>query len=190
MRKDFGPRPYLFPQPVLMIATYGPDDQVNVMNMAWGGLCAENLVALNLYEGHRTSKNIKARRAFTISIADAAHIEAADLFGIVSGNSVPDKFERTGLTATRSRFVDAPIVEEFPVTLECKVVSMESNPGDFRVVGQIMNASAREDVLDENGQVDPARIGALIADQFKGCYYAVGENLGPISTFGRKLMGA
>lgn len=188
MRKDFGPKPYLFPMPVLMIATYGEDDKVDVMNMAWGGICAERKVALNLYEGHRTSKNIKARNAFTVSVADVAHIAAADFFGIVSGNDVEDKFERSGLTAVRSRFVDAPVIEEFPVTLECKVASIESAPGEFRVVGEILNASAREDVLDEKGEIDPSCLGAFAADQFQGGYYAIGEKLGDITSFGSKLL--
>lgn len=98
MKKDLGVKPYLFPMPVLMIATYGDNDVVDVMNMAWGGICAENMVSLNIGEDHKTSENIKKRRAFTLSIADIPHIEAADFFGIATGNKMPDKFERTGLT--------------------------------------------------------------------------------------------
>ena len=92
MLKDLGVKPYTFPMPVLMIATYGEDGKVDVMNMAWGGVCAENMVALNIDEDHKTSANIKARGAFTLSIADIPHIEAADFFGIASGNKMPDKF--------------------------------------------------------------------------------------------------
>ena len=89
MRKDFGPKNYLFPMPVLMIATYGENDEVDVMNMAWGGICDSDKVALNITESHKTSKNIKARGAFTISVADAAHVVEADYLGIVSGNNSP-----------------------------------------------------------------------------------------------------
>ena len=99
--------------PVLMISTYGDNDVVDVMNMAWGGICADNMVSLNISEDHKTSENIKKRGAFTLSIADLPHIEAADFFGIASGNKMPDKFERSGLTAVKSQKVDAPVVEEF-----------------------------------------------------------------------------
>ena len=104
-----------------MIATYGDNNVVDVMNMAWGGVCAENMVSLNISADHKTSENIQKRKAFTLSIADIPHIEAADFFGIATGNKMPDKFERTGLTAIKSEKVDAPIVEEFPLTLECRV---------------------------------------------------------------------
>ncbi len=120
MKKELGVHPYLFPMPVLMIATYGDDNVVDVMNMAWGGICAENMVSLNIDEDHKTSENIKKRGAFTLSIADIPHIEAADFFGIASGNKMPDKFERSGLSAVKSEKVDAPIVQEFPLTLECR----------------------------------------------------------------------
>ena len=113
MKKDLGVKPYTFPMPVLMIATYGADGTVDVMNMAWGGVCAENMVALNIDEDHKTAENIKARGAFTLSIADIPHIKEADFFGIATGNKMPDKFARSGLHAVRSEKVDAPVVEEF-----------------------------------------------------------------------------
>ena len=122
MKINLGVKPYLFPMPVLMIATYGEDDRVNVMNMAWGGICDDNKVALNISDTHKTADNLRARRAFTISVANQDHLEAADYFGMVTGNKVPDKFERTGLHAVRSERVDAPVVTEFPLTIECRVV--------------------------------------------------------------------
>ena len=117
MKKDLGVNPYLFPMPVLMIATYGEDGVVDVMNMAWGGICAENMVSLNISEGHKTSENIKKRGAFTLSIADIPHIKEADFLGTASGNTMPDKFARSGLTAVKSEKVDAPVIQEFPITL-------------------------------------------------------------------------
>ena len=155
MKKELGVHPYLFPMPVLMIATYGDDDTVDVMNMAWGGICAENMVSLNIDEGHKTSENIKKRGAFTLSIADIPHIEAADFFGIASGNKMANKFERSGLTAVKSEKVDAPIVQEFPLTLECKVVEDKMEVYGHHVIGEIVGVLADESVLDENGNVIP-----------------------------------
>ena len=188
MLKDLGVKPYTFPMPVLMIATYGEDGKPDVMNMAWGGVCAENMVALNLDEGHKTSANIKARGAFTLSVADLPHIEAADFFGTATGNRMADKFERSGLHAVKSSRVDAPVVEEFPLTLECKVVECQHTAYGFRVLGEIVNVLADEAVLDEKGRVVPEKLNAFVFDPCRNGYYAVGEKVGQAWQTGAKLM--
>lgn len=188
MLKDLGVKPYTFPMPVLMISTYNEDGSVDVMNMAWGGVCAENMVALNIDEDHKTSENIKRTGAFTLSIADVEHIEAADFFGIATGNKMSDKFERTGLHAIKSARVNAPIVEEFPLTLECKVVECQNTVYGFRVLGEILNVLADEKVLDEKGKVDPTKLNAFVFDQFQSGYYAIGEKVGQAWKSGAKLM--
>ena len=188
MKKSLGVKPYLFPMPVLMIATYGEDGTVDVMNMAWGGICASNLVALNIDEDHKTAENIKKRGAFTLSIADVDHLAEADFFGIATANKMPDKFARSGLRAVKSEHVDAPVVEEFPITLECKVAQLQNADGNFRVVGEIVNVLAEEKVLDEQGKVDPTKLGAFVFDQFQSGYYAIGEKVGQAWHSGAKLM--
>lgn len=188
MKKDLGVKPYVFPMPVLMIATYGEDGTVDVMNMAWGGICGDDKVALNISAGHKTAKNIRARGVFTLSIADADHLEAADFFGIASGNKMADKFERSGLHAVQSSRVDAPIVEEFPVALECRVAEIQDLDDELRVVGQIVNVCAEETVLDEQGKVDPVKVNALVFDPFRSGYYKIGEKAGQAWDSGKALM--
>jgi len=188
MKKELGVNPYLFPMPVLMIATYGDDGTVDVMNMAWGGICAENMVSLNISAGHKTSENLKKRGAFTLSVADIPHIEAADFFGIASGNKMPDKFERSGLTAVKSEKVDAPVVQEFPLTLECKVVEDKEEIYGHHVIGEIVGVLADESVLDETGKVDPTKLNAFVFDQFRSGYYAIGEKVGQAWHTGAPLM--
>ena len=188
MKKDLGVKPYLFPMPVLMIATYDTEGRIDVMNMAWGGICAENMVALNIDEDHKTAENIKNKGAFTLSIADLPHIEAADFFGIASANKMPDKFDRSGLHAVRSEKVDAPIVEEFPLTLECKVVECQNTVYGFRVLGEIVGVLADDGVLDARGKVDPTKLNAFVFDQFQNGYYAIGEKCGQAWNTGVKLM--
>ncbi len=188
MKKDLGVKDYVFPMPVLMIATYCDDGTVDVMNMAWGGICDSDKVALNISESHKTAENIKKRMAFTLSIADIPHLEAADFFGIASGNKMPDKFERSGLHAVKSEKVDAPVVEEFPLTLECRVMEYHHNDYGFRVVGQIVNVLAEESVLDEKGKVDPKRLNAFVFDTFQSGYYAIGEKVGQAWSSGKDLM--
>lgn len=188
MKKELGINPYLFPMPVLMIATYSEDNKIDVMNMAWGGICANNMVALNITETHKTAQNIKERNAFTLSIADIAHLAEADFFGIASANNMADKFERSGLHAIKSNKVDAPIVEEFPVTLECKVIEIQKGKFGFRVLGEIVGVLADEKVLNEDGKVDPTKLNAFVFDQFQHGYYAIGKKVGQAWESGIHLM--
>ena len=188
MKRDLGVKPYLFPMPVIMIGTYCEDGSVDVMNMAWGTVCDENLVLLNLDERHKTSANIKKREAFTLSIPSAAHIKEADFFGWASGNTMPDKFARSGLTAFKSEKVDAPVIAEFPITLECRAVEIKSGKFGFYVMGEIVGTLADEDVLDEKGRVVPEKLSAFVFDQMRHGYYAVGEKLGQAWDIGRELM--
>ena len=188
MKIDLGVKPYLFPMPVLMVATYGDDDTVDVMNMAWGGVCTRNMVSLKINENHKTSENLKKRRAFTLSVADAPHIEAADFFGIASGRTLPDKFARSGLTAVKSEKVDAPVVLEFPLTLECRVVEDRMEVYGHQILGEIVGVLADEAVLDAAGNVDVRKLNALIYDQMQSGYYTVGEKVGQAWRTGAGLM--
>ena len=151
MRKNFGAKPYTYPQPVLIIAAYDENGTPDAMNAAWGGISDDTQISMCLSAGHKTVKNIQARKAFTVSMADAAHVVACDYVGIVSGNKVPDKFEKAGFHATKSEFVDAPLIDELPMTLECTLVSYD--PETCRLVGEIVNVSADERILDENGKI-------------------------------------
>lgn len=188
MKKDLGVKPYLFPMPVYMIATYGENDKVDVMNMAWGGICADNMVTLSLDEDHKTSKNIKERMAFTLSIADVPHMKESDFFGIASGNTMPDKFERSGFHAAKSSRVDAPVIEEYPLTLECKVVELRHGKEGFTVLGEIVNVLADESILDEKGRVDAKLLNALVYETFQHGYYSIGDRVGTAWKSGVELM--
>ena len=188
MKKSIGVSSNLFPMPVLMIATYDEYEKVNVMNMAWGGICARNMVALNISEGHKTTKNMRLHGAFTLSVANVETMNASDYFGIVSGNDVEDKFERTGMHAVKSTRVDAPIVEEYPLTLECKVVEFQDTVYGLRVLGEIVNTLVDESVLAQDGTVDTSKLNALIFDTFQHGYYAVGEKVGQAWENGTEFM--
>lgn len=188
MKKSLGVKPYLFPMPVLLIATYGEEDSVDVMNMAWGGICANDMVALNIDEDHKTTENMKRTKAFTLSVADIPHMAEADFFGIATGNKMADKFERSGLHAVKSDKVNAPVVEEFPLTLECEVAEFQKSDAGFRVLGKIVNVLADEKVLDAAGKVDPTKLDAFVFDQFQSGYYKIGEKIGQAWSSGAKFM--
>ena len=188
MAKNFGSKPYLFPMPTYMIGTYNEDDTVDVMMMAWGGICAEDMVALNLESEHKTVANIQARKAFTLAIPGVDTLKESDFLGIATANKVADKFERTGLHAAKSERVDAPVIAEYPVTLECEVVEMQTQPYGLRVLGRIVNVMADEKVLDESGKIDAAKINAFAFDQMRSGYYAIGEKVGQAWHSGAELM--
>ena len=172
--------------PVLMIATYNEDGSVNVMNAAWGTMQERDTVALNLTESHKTVQNIKARGAFTVSIADAAHVVAADYFGVVSGNQEPRKFERSGLTAEKSPIVDAPIINEFPLCLECKFIEYQENEYGVGVIGKVVNITADESVM-VGDKVDMSLVNAIAFDPYTHGYYKVAERVGEAFKDGLKL---
>ena len=178
MKKDFGAQPFLFPMPTYMIGTYNEDDSVDVMMMAWGGICAEDMVALNLEADHKTVANLRARGAFTLAVPGAEAMAASDFLGIYSGNKMADKFARSGLHAARSARVDAPVIEEYPLTLECTVERMEDEPYGLRVLGRIVNVLADEAVLDERGKIDAGKLNAFVFDQMRHGYYAIGPMIG------------
>ena len=176
--KSFGVRPYLFPMPAYMIGTYNENGTADVMMMAWGGICAEDMVALNLEESHKTVANLRARGAFTLAVPGINTLAQSDYFGIASGGKDEDKFARTGLHERRSERVDAPIIEEYPLTLECTVVEMQEQPYGLRVLGRIENVLADESVLDEKGRIDAAKLQTFIFDQMRHDYYALGQKVG------------
>lgn len=185
MRKNFGAKPYTYPQPVLIIAAYDENGTPDAMNAAWGGISDDTQISMCLSAGHKTVKNIQARKAFTVSMADAAHVVACDYVGIVSGNKVPDKFEKAGFHATKSEFVDAPLIDELPMALECTLVSYD--PETCRLVGEIVNVSADERILDENGKIDPAKLEPITFDPVNNAYLKLGEKVGNAFKDGMQL---
>lgn len=186
MRKKLNITEGIFPMPVLMIATYNEDGSVNVMNAAWGTMVDRDIVALNLTETHKTVKNIKARGAFTVSIADAAHVVEADYFGVASGNKVADKFSKSGLTASKSELVDAPIVNEFPLCLECQFIEFQGDEYGLGVIGKVVNVTADEKVMVD-GKVDISLVNAIAFDPYTHGYYKVGERVGEAFKDGMQL---
>ncbi len=186
MRKNIKTTEAIFPMPVLMIATYNEDGSVNVMNAAWGTMLERDHVILNLTETHKTVQNIKARKAFTVSIADAAHVVEADFFGVASGNNMSDKFAKSGLTSTKSANVDAPVINEFPICMECEFIEYQDGEYGCGVVGKVVNVTADESVMSGDN-VDIEKVSAIAFDPYTHGYYKVTERVGNAFSDGLKL---
>ena len=184
--KNLGDAGELFPQSVFIIASYGEDGTPNAMNAAWAGECSRHEICFNIGD-HKTTANIVAKRAFTVSPADAAHVVEADYFGIATGNKV-DKAAASKLTFTRSEFVDAPVIEEFPLTMECEVTDIQGDEHGARVVGRILNTRVDESVLDDEGRVDFSKMRPIVYDSTRRIYRVVGEEVGGAWDAGKALM--
>ena len=176
MRKNFGAKPICYPQPVFILAAYDENGIPNAMNAAWGGISEEAEISMCVSADHKTTLNILHKKAFTVSMATAEQMVACDYVGIVSGNKVPDKFERAGFHATKSEFVDAPLINELPMAMECELVFYD--PETCRLVGRIVNVSADEKVLNEKGKVDPAKLRPITFDPMNNTYLVLGETVG------------
>ena len=176
MRKNFGAKALLYPQPVFIIASYGEDGTPDAMNAAWGGISGDNEIFLSISPEHKSTQNILARKAFTVSMATAAHVAECDYVGVVSANKVPDKLTKCGLHTTKSEFVDAPLIDELPLALECRLISYD--PQNCRLFGEILNVSADESVLDEEGKVSAAKLRPITVDPVTHDYLVIGEKVG------------
>ena len=187
MRKDLGKQPAVFPMPVLIIAAYDENGTVQVMNAAWGSICDMDKIALFIDEEHATTKAIRKTKAFTVSLADKEHMDAADYYGIATGNKMKDKFEKSGYHAEKSKYVNAPVITEFPVALECELAEITETENLHAVVGKILNVSADENVISDNGKIDPVKLNALIFDQFRSGYYVATEKVGQAWNAGKEM---
>ena len=176
MRKNFGAKAMCYPMPVFIIGTYNEDGTPNAMNAAWGGISEETEITICVDDSHKTAENLLARKAFTVSMATAQQMTACDYVGIVSGNKEPDKFARAGFHTTRSEFVDAPLIDELPMALECEVISYDAET--CRLVGRIVNVCADESVLGDNGKVDVQKLQPITYDPMNHQYFVLGEAVG------------
>ena len=185
MRKNLKAKSYMYPLPVLIIGTYDENGVPDAMNAAWGTICDTAQVALVLSAGHKTVKNLLKTKAFTVSMADVKNVLPADFVGVVSANTQPNKLEKTGWHIQKSEFVNAPIIEELPLTLECKLVSYDT---DTEIcIGEVVNVSVDEGILDGKGKIDLTKFKPICYDCDGHGYYTLGERVGNAFSDGLKL---
>lgn len=185
MRKNFGKKAWCYPQPVFILAAYDKNGIPNAMNVAWGGIHYDDQIAMCISANHKTTANILETGAFTVSMATKENMVACDFVGVVSGNKVEDKFARAGFTATKSEFVNAPLINELPMTIECKLISYD--PESCNLVGEIVNVSADESILNEGGKIDVNKLKPITFDAVHNAYLEIGEKVGNAFKDGLKL---
>ena len=186
MRKNFGAKAFSYPQPVFIIATYNDDGSADAMNAAWGGISDTTELSVCLSEGHKTVKNLLRTGAFTVSMGDAKHVAACDYVGIASGNNTRDKLAKAGFTVSKSESVDAPVINEFPICLECRFIEYQNNEYGCGVIGKVVNVTADESVMVD-GKIDMSKVNAIAFDPYTHGYYKVTERVGEAFRDGLKL---
>lgn len=184
MRKNFGAQTWMYPMPVLIVGTYDENGVPDAMNAAWGGIYETNQIMLCLSESHKTTQNIRKKGAFTVSFATAKTVVPSDYVGIASGNKVPDKLEKAGFHTEKSTFVDAPLIQELPMALECKLVKFNE---DGIVIGEIVNVSAAESILDADGNIDAEKLDPIVFDSVQHVYRKLGDVAGTAFSDGKQL---
>jgi flavin reductase (DIM6/NTAB) family NADH-FMN oxidoreductase RutF len=176
MRKNLKPKAYVYPLPVLIVGTYDENGVADAMNAAWGTVCDNAQVSICLSATHKTVKNLLKTNAFTVAMADVKNIIPADYVGVVSANEEPNKLAKTGWKITKSDFINAPVIEDLPLVLECKLVSYD--PDTEICIGEVVNVSVDERILDEKGKIDVEKLDPLVyASEVRG-YYTLGEKVG------------
>lgn len=185
MRKNLKPKAYIYPLPVLIVGTYDEQGVPNAMNAAWGTVCDTAQVSICLSATHKTVKNLLKSKAFTVGIADAKNLISADYVGIVSANDQPKKIEKAGWHTIKSQFVNAPIIEELPLVLECKLVSYDTETEIC--VGEVVNVNVDDSILDAKGKIDLTKFNPICYDCDGHGYYVLGEKVGQAFCDGLKL---
>lgn len=184
MRKDFGAKPYIYPQPVFVLGTYNADGTPNAMVAAWGGISEATELSMCISAGHKTVKNVLETKAFTVSMATQDKLVECDYLGLVSGSDEPNKLAKAGLHTEKSANVNAPVITELPLTVECRLVSYDKDT--CRLVGEIVNVSADESILTD-GNIDPSKLRPITYDGVAYGYYVLGERVGNAFSDGNVL---
>ncbi len=185
MRKNLGAKAILYPMPVLILGSYDENGVPNAMNAAWGGISEETEISICVSADHKTTKNILARGAFTVSVADADNVVAADYVGVVSGDKEPNKLQKAGWHAEKSALVDAPLFAELPLALECTLKSYDED--SCRLVGEIVNVCADQRILGEDGKVDLGIFRPITYDPIHHTYRTLGDVVGKAFSDGLAL---
>ena len=185
MRKNLKPNPHIAPMPVLIVGSYGRDGTPDAMNAAWGTACDYNQICIFMAKEHKSYENIMLKKEFTVSLADRANLVPADYVGVVSATKVPDKVAKTGWSVEKAPHVDAPLFAQLPFTMECRLVSFDRETE--ALIGEIVNISADEAILDENGKVDVNKFRPLCYIPFNNSYMTLGETAGKAFSAGLAL---
>lgn len=185
--KNFEPKAWLLPQPVLIIGTYDANGRPNAMNAAWGGQWDADEIMISM-GSHATTANLELRGEFTVAFATVETLVGADYVGIVSAKNEPNKLDRTHWTALRAEHVDAPLFTNFPMTLECRIErKIDESPTGYYLIAKIVNITADERYLADDGKPDLLKMHLIVFDPIHHTYIRLGDQAGLAFSDGKQL---
>lgn len=185
--KNFGQKPWVLPQPVLIIGTYNSDGTPNAMNAAWGGQWDANEIMICM-GSHATTENLARCGDFTVAFATRDTMVASDFVGIVSAKKDSDKIKKTGWVAIKSENVDAPVFTDFPMTLECRILrKIDETEGGYNIIAEIVNILVDEKFLTEDGKPDVEKMQLITYEPIHHAYHILGERVGNAFSDGKQL---
>ncbi len=187
MKRSLSNKIFFTPLPVLVVATYDPKGVPDAMNAAWAGLCGSNNISLNLDSEHKTTKNIRHNGVFTVSFATVDTLKIADYVRIVSANKISDKLAIAGIHTAKAPTVNAPVIDEFPLTMECRVQAITEEFGKSRIIAEVVNMISDESILTDDGKIDLGKLRPITFDSEQLTYREIGENIGIVYQDGKKL---
>ena len=185
MRKDLGAKEWLYPMPAVVVATWDEKGLPDAMMASWVGISDNKEIGLCLDASHKTVANILHRRAFTVSPATVDHIKECDYLGVVSDKSAPDKFKTSGLHALQAPHVDAPLIEQLPLAIECELLSYDKKSG--HLLARIVNVSADDLILGAKGKINVRAFRPIVFDPANNTYYELGESVAKAFNVGLAL---
>ena len=185
--KSFVQKPWMLPQPVLIIGTYNSDGTPNAMNAAWGGQWDSKEIMISM-GAHATTENLARCGEFTVAFATKNTLVASDFVGIVSAKNDPQKIQKTGWTAIKSGNVNAPVFTDFPMTLECRILrKIDESQEGYYIVAEIVNILVDEAYLGEDGKPDVEKMQLISYEPVRHGYLVMGERVGNAFADGKKL---
>ncbi len=173
----------IVPEGVFIIGTYDENGVPNAMNAAWGIQSDYDTVTFFL-ASHKTTDNVKKTKAFTVAFATEDTVEISDYFGIASGRKV-DKIKAAGVHVHKGEYVNAPIIEEYPVTVECEMVSYSDETGIL--TGRIIAEHADDSVITD-GKIDLGKLKPIMFDSSIRAYRKIGPVVAKAWDAGKKFM--
>jgi flavin reductase (DIM6/NTAB) family NADH-FMN oxidoreductase RutF len=188
MKKSLGAKTLVYPTPVFVVGTYNEAGKPNAMTASWGGICSSQppCVAVALRKATSSYENLIKRKAFTLNIPSETYVKEADYFGLVSGRTV-DKFAATKLTPVKSKVVDAPLIKEFPLVLECRLVHFQELGMHTQFIGEIIDTKADASIIGNTGAIDIQLLRPLIFTPDTQEYYGVGNPVGKVFSAGKGI---
>lgn len=183
-------RAFVAPALVVVASAYDENGKADACTLAFVTMTSHVppcvTIAINATARRQTLKSILSSGAFVVHYPSIDQVREADYLGVESGANT-DKLKNIGYTTTRGRAVNAPVINEFPVALECEVVHTVTIGSHTQITGEIKNIQANEDILDEKGKVMMSKFNPIIYNEEEFTYHSVGDVIGPAFKLGADM---